>query len=54
VDSLLISIKAGDSVTIDTFYRARQKVRLLVTDSVAVEIKLETAKKKVHHPAAAG
>ena len=54
VDSLLVNIKPGDSVTIDTFYRARQKVRLLVADSIAVEIKLETAKKKVHHPAAAG
>jgi hypothetical protein len=54
VDSLLFNIKTGDSVTIDTFYRARQKVRLLVGDSVTVEIKLETAKKKVWHPAAAG
>jgi hypothetical protein len=54
VDSLLISVKAGDSVTIDTFYRARQKVRLLVADSMIVEIKLETAQKKIRHPPAAG
>ncbi len=53
-DSLLISVKAGDSVTVDTLYRARQKVRILVADSVIVEVKLETAQKKIRHAPVAG
>jgi hypothetical protein len=54
LDSAMVSVNVGDAVTIDTFYRSRQKVRLLVADSVPVEIKLATAKKKLRHPAAAG
>ncbi|HEV3327241.1 MAG TPA: hypothetical protein VG052_16615 [Puia sp.] len=52
--NMLISVRQGDSLTIDTFYRARQRVGLLVGDSVKVEIKLETARKKLWRPPAAG
>jgi hypothetical protein len=43
----LVQVNVGDSVVIDTFYRVRQKVRLLTRDSVRVEIKLGTAREKL-------
>jgi hypothetical protein len=49
VDSLLVAVKAGDEVTIDTLYRTLGKVRVYVADSVMVEIKVETARKKLGH-----
>jgi len=49
VDSSLVEVKAGDPVRVDTLYYIRQKVRLLVADSVQVEIKVETARKKIRH-----
>ncbi|HEY4286297.1 MAG TPA: hypothetical protein VGN00_04285 [Puia sp.] len=54
VSSLLVSVKAGDSVLVDTFYRSRQKVRLLVFDWIMVETKLKTTQMKVRHAPAAG
>jgi hypothetical protein len=38
---------------VDTLYRSLKKVRLLIGDSLRVEIKTETAKKKLQ-PLAAG
>lgn len=53
LDSSLVSVKAGAELTVDTLYRALGKVRLLLADSVIVEIRTETAKKKLM-PNAAG
>lgn len=49
VDSSLVAVGVGEEVTIDTLYRTLGKVRLHVTDSVIVEVKMETAKKKLEH-----
>ena len=49
VDSSLVEIKTGDPLQVDTLYLTRQKVRLLLADSVRVEIKVETARKKIRH-----
>lgn len=49
VDSSLVEVKVGEAVTVDTLYRTLKKVRLRVTDSVIVEVKMETAKKKLEH-----
>jgi hypothetical protein len=49
VDSSLVEVKAGDPLRVDTLYYSRQKVRLLLADSVQVEIKAETARKKIRH-----
>jgi hypothetical protein len=55
VDSSLVSVKVGMKVRIDTLYRDLGKVRLWVEDSTAeVEIKVETARKKLVKPPAAG
>jgi hypothetical protein len=48
-DSSLVTVKEGAEVTVDTLYRALGKVRLHVADSVIVEIKVETARKKLGH-----
>jgi hypothetical protein len=53
-DDLLASVRVGDSVTVHTFYRARQKVRLVIADSSIVEVKLETARKKLRRLPARG
>ena len=39
----------GAEVTVDTLYRALGKIRLHTADSVIVEIKVETATKKLGH-----
>ena len=49
VDSPLVAVKVGDEVTVDTLYRALKKVRLHVADTVIVEVKMETANKKLQH-----
>jgi hypothetical protein len=49
VDSSLVAVKAGAEVTVDTLYRSLGKVRLRVRDSVVVEVRLETATKKLDH-----
>jgi hypothetical protein len=49
VDSSLVSVPAGATVTVDTFYRALGKVRLLLADSTVVEVKKETANEKLEH-----
>jgi putative lipoic acid-binding regulatory protein len=49
VDGTLVTVKAGEEVTVDTLYRALRKVRLHVADSVIVEVKMETARKKLAH-----
>lgn len=49
VDSSLVEVKAGAQVTVDTLYRTLGKVRLHMADSVIVEIKAETARKKLGH-----
>jgi hypothetical protein len=54
MDSVLYNVGRGDSLTIDTFYRAAKRVGLLIGDSIRVEIKLETARKKLWRPAPAG
>ena len=53
-DSALFDVKKGDSLIIDTFYRARGKVRLLTDHSERVEIKLETGQKRLWSPGAPG
>lgn len=52
VDSTLIDIKEGEEVMVDTLYRDRHKVRLILRDSIPVEVQIETAKKKLGHNAA--
>jgi hypothetical protein len=52
VDSSLVTVKAGTELTVDTLYRPSGKVRLRLADSVIVEIKAETAKKKLQENAA--
>ena len=52
LDSSLVAVKAGAEVTVDTLYRTLGKVRLRVADSVIVEVRTETAKKKLGHNAA--
>lgn len=54
MDSVLFDVKKGDSLTIDTFYRARGKIRLLTDESNRIEIKLETGQKKLWSPGAPG
>jgi hypothetical protein len=49
VDSSLYSVKAGTPLVVDTFYRVSNKVRLRIADSVLVEVKMETANKKIRH-----
>jgi hypothetical protein len=49
VDSSLVSVPVGAPITVDTFYRALGKVRLLLADSTIVEIRKETAKEKLEH-----
>ena len=49
VDTALVAVKAGAEVEVDTFYRSLGKVRLLLADSVMVEVKAETAKNKLGH-----
>ena len=49
VDSSLVAVKAGAEVMVDTLYRALGKVRLRVADSVVVEVRVETATKKLGH-----
>jgi hypothetical protein len=48
-DSSLVAVKMGDKVEVDTLYRTLGKVRLLLADSVKVEVKMETAKNKLGH-----
>jgi hypothetical protein len=50
----LFPIHVGDSVVIDTFYRTRGKVGLLVGGSIRLEIKLETALQKLWRQAPPG
>jgi hypothetical protein len=52
VDSSLVAVKAGATVTVDTFYRALGRVRLRLGDSVIVEVKSATAEKKLGHNSA--
>ena len=52
VDSSLVAVKAGAKVQVDTLYRTLGKVRLHVTDSVIVEVRTETATKKLGHNSA--
>lgn len=47
VDSSLVAVKEGAELTVDTLYRVLGKVRLRLTDSVIVEVRTETAKKKL-------
>jgi hypothetical protein len=49
VDSSLVVVKAGAEVKVDTLYRDLGKVRLRVADSVIVEVRIETATKKLDH-----
>jgi hypothetical protein len=49
VDSALVAVKMGDMVEVDTLYRTLGKVRLRLADSTMVEVKMETAKKKLGH-----
>jgi hypothetical protein len=49
VDTSLVAVEAGAKVTVDTLYRAIGKVRLRLEDSVIVEIRTETATKKLEH-----
>jgi hypothetical protein len=49
IDSSLVTVKAGSEVKVDTLYRSLGKVRLHVYDSVEVEIRVETAQKKLDH-----
>lgn len=49
VDSSLVTVNADTEVTVDTLYRESGKVRLHMADSVIVEIKVETARKKLGH-----
>jgi len=49
VDSSLVSVKVGAEVLVDTFYRSLGKVRLLLSDTLMVEIKAETAEMKLGH-----
>ena len=49
IDSSLVEVKASEEVTVDTLYRKLGKVRLHVADSVIVEVKMETARKKLGH-----
>jgi hypothetical protein len=51
-DSPLVNVRGGEHVKIDTFYRAKRKVLLIVRDSIKVEIRLETGQKKLRHEAA--
>lgn len=48
-DSSLVEVKTNEEVTVDTLYRTLGKVRLHVADSVIVEVKMETARKKLGH-----
>lgn len=48
-DSSLVAIKVGTELKVDTLYRTLGKVRLRLADSVLVEVKMETAKKKLKH-----
>lgn len=48
-DSSLVVVKEGADVKVDTLYRPLGKVRLRVADSVIVEVKIETATKKLGH-----
>ena len=50
----LFPVHVGDSVVIDTFYRARGKVGLLVDGSIRLEIRLETALQKLWRQAPPG
>ncbi len=50
----LFPVQVGDSVVIDTFYRTRGKVGLLVGGSIRLEIKLETALQKLWRQAPPG
>jgi hypothetical protein len=54
MDSVLVNVGRGDSLTVDTLYRAAKRVGLLIGDSIRVDIKLETARKKLWHPPPAG
>ncbi len=47
VDSSLVAVKEGAELTVDTLYRVLGKVRLRLADSVIVEVRTETAKKKL-------
>jgi hypothetical protein len=49
VDSALVAVKIGDKVEVDTLYRKLGKVHLLLADSTMVEVKMETAEKKLGH-----
>ena len=49
VDSSLVAVKVGAEVKVDTLYRALGKVRLRIADSVIVEVRTETATKKLDH-----
>ncbi len=48
-DSALVAVKEGAQVEVDTFYRSLCKVRLRRADSTMVEVKAETATKKLGH-----
>jgi hypothetical protein len=48
-DSALAAVKEGAQVEVDTFYRSLCKVRLRRADSTMVEVKAETATKKLGH-----
>jgi hypothetical protein len=50
----LFQVNSGDSIVIDTFYRASQKVGLLIRGSIRLEINPETARQKLWRPAAPG
>jgi len=49
VDSTLVAVKVGAEVKVDTLYRALGKVRLRLAGSVEVEVRTETATKKLEH-----
>jgi hypothetical protein len=48
-DSSLVAVKEGAKVEVDTFYRSLGKVRLRLADSTMIEVKMETAEKKLDH-----
>jgi len=49
LDTSLVKVNAGTAVMVDTLYRVPGKVRLHVSDSIIVEVKVETAQKKLGH-----
>ena len=51
-DSIPYTIDEDTGVKVDTFYRSKGIVRVVIADSIIVHLKLETAKEKLHHNAA--